>query len=139
MTTTDDMTTTETPHDAVELESHANWRAGDIGNSDDWTLQLTDAHHAELDAALAHARSVTDDVLEVTVDDFPLPTLAPLLARVSDELVNGRGFARISALDVERLGAEDASWVYWGIGLHLGEPWPQNAKGHLLGDVTDQG
>ena len=36
-------------------------------------------------------------------------------------------------------GAEDASWIYWGIGRHLGEPWPQNAKGHLLGDVTDQG
>ncbi len=23
--------------------------------------------------------------------------------------------------------------------MHLGEPWPQNAKGHLLGDVKDQG
>ena len=29
--------------------------------------------------------------------------------------------------------------AYWGIGAHLGRPWPQNAKGHLLGDVTDQG
>ena len=29
--------------------------------------------------------------------------------------------------------------MYWGIGMHLGEPWPQNAKGHLLGDVKDQG
>jgi hypothetical protein len=29
--------------------------------------------------------------------------------------------------------------AYWGIGAHLGKPWPQNAKGHLLGDVTDQG
>jgi hypothetical protein len=23
--------------------------------------------------------------------------------------------------------------------MHLGQPWPQNAQGHLLGDVTDQG
>lgn len=52
---------------------------------------------------------------------------------MAEELVNGRGFARIAALDVARLGAEDASWCYWGIGMHLGEPWPQNAKGHLLG------
>jgi hypothetical protein len=29
--------------------------------------------------------------------------------------------------------------LYWGIGLHLGDPWPQNAKGHVMGDVTDQG
>ena len=138
-TTAEKSTTTGTSGDAVELETHANWRAGDIGDTDDWTLRLTDAHHAELDAALAQARSVTDDVLEVTADDFPLPTLAAPLATMADELVNGRGFARISALDVDRLGAEDASWIYWGIGMHLGEPWPQNAKGHLLGDVKDQG
>ena len=29
--------------------------------------------------------------------------------------------------------------AYWGIGAHLGRPWPQNHYGHLLGDVTDQG
>ena len=142
------MTTTDTPpdtagvptaNDVVELETHANWRATDVGDADDWTLRLTPAHHAELDHALATARSVTDEVLDVTADDFPLPTLGPLLADVVEELVNGRGFARIAALDVERVGAEDASWMYWGIGMHLGEPWPQNAKGHLLGDVRDQG
>ena len=139
MTATNTSTEAATPNDVVELEPHANWRASDIGNTDDWTLHLTAAHHAELDAALRHARSVTDEVLDVTALDFPLPTLAPLLADVAEELVNGRGFARIAALDVERLGAENASWMYWGIGMHLGEPWPQNAKGHLLGDVKDQG
>ncbi len=29
--------------------------------------------------------------------------------------------------------------LYWGIGMHLGFPWPQNRHGHVLGDVTDQG
>jgi hypothetical protein len=29
--------------------------------------------------------------------------------------------------------------IYWGIGMHLGAPWPQNQYGHVLGDVTDQG
>jgi alpha-ketoglutarate-dependent taurine dioxygenase len=132
-------TTTATEQSPVELETHADWRASDIGNADDWTLHLTDVHHAELDAALAQARSVTDEVLDVTAGDFPLPTLAPLLGELVQELVDGRGFVRITALDIERLGAEDASWMYWGIGMHLGEPWPQNAKGHLLGDVKDQG
>ena len=115
-------------HEIIELETHANWRAADIGDVEQWTLRLTDAHHAELDATLARARSVTGEVLDVTVDDFPLPTLAPELQRVAQELVNGRGFARISALDVDRLGAEDASWMYWGIGMHLGEPWPRTPK-----------
>ncbi len=125
--------------DVVELEPGAEWSADDVTDSAEWTLQLTPEHHHELDAALARARSVTDELLDVTATDFPLPTLAPLLHDVADELVNGRGFGRIAALDVDRLGAEDASWIYWGIGTHLGEPWPQNARGHLLGDVRDQG
>jgi len=138
------MTTIDEPSpiaadDVVELETHANWVAADVTDPDEWTMRLSDDDHAELDAALAHARSVADDVLDVTAADFPLPTLAPRLASLAEELIDGRGFARIAALDLERLGAEDASWIYWGIGMHLGEPWPQNAKGHLLGDVTDQG
>ena len=127
------------PATVVPLEPYAEWRASDVSDPTDWTLELDADKLAELDAALDHARSVTDDVLDVTVADFPLPTLAPLLHDFAEELVNGRGFGRIGTLDIDRLGAEDASWIYWGIGRHLGEPWPQNAKGHLLGDVTDQG
>jgi hypothetical protein len=136
------MTTLEAPvtaDDIVELETYADWTAADVTEPSEWTLHLTADDHAELDAALAHARSVTDDLLDVTAGDFPLPALEPRLAALAQELINGRGFGRIAALEVERLGAEDASWIYWGIGMHIGEPWPQNAKGHLLGDVTDQG
>lgn len=120
------------------VETHAEWRAPDVADPAAWTLRLDDADRTELDDALRHARSATDDVLDVTADDFPLPTLAPRLKAFVDELVNGRGFARIGTIDVDRLGAEDASWIYWGVGMHLGDPWPQNAKGHLLGDVRDQ-
>ena len=132
------MTTTES-HRARVLEPHAEWTAADVTDPAAWTLELTGVDRAELDAALAHARSITDDVLDVTAADFPLPGLAPRLAQFADELVNGRGFGRIARLDVDRLGPEDASWMFWGVGMHLGEPWPQNAKGHLLGDVRDQG
>ena len=45
----------------------------------------------------------------------------------------------IRGVPVDRLGPDRASAVYWGMGAHLGRPWPQNHKGHLLGDVTDQG
>ncbi len=121
------------------LETHAEWRAADVSDPATWTLRLTDDDHRELDAALAVARSRRTDVLDVTADDFPLPGLADRLDALVHELVDGRGFARIAALDVERLGPDDASWMYWGIGRHLGDPWPQNVKGHLLGDVRDQG
>lgn len=129
----------EAPAHIEAIETHAEWRARDVADPSDWTLQLSDGDLSELDAALAQARSVADDVLDVTAHDFPLPSLQPRLEAFADELVNGRGFGRIGAIDVDRLGPDDASWIYWGIGMHLGAPWPQNAKGHLLGDVRDQG
>ena len=135
MTTIDQRTATT----VRPLETHVDWSASDVADPDRWTLRLTDDDRAELDAALAHARVRRRDLLDVTVDDFPLPTLHDRLDELAHELIDGRGFARIAALDVDRLGPEDASWIYWGIGMHLGDPWPQNAKGHLLGDVTDQG
>ena len=90
-------------------------------------------------AALATAEAQTDDVLDVSREHFPLPTLGPELARITDDLINGRGVVLIRGVPVERYGKDRASAIYWGVGMHLGHPWPQNAKGHLLGDVTDQG
>ncbi|MET0160980.1 MAG: TauD/TfdA family dioxygenase, partial [Acidimicrobiales bacterium] len=129
--------TTVDPTDLVPLETACEWRAADIG--DDYVVTLTEAQVAELDAALVHAETATDDVLDITRADFPLPTLAPVLAEITDELINGKGVVLIRGLPVEGYSKERASSIYWGIGVHLGDPWPQNAKGHLLGDVTDQG
>ena len=130
---------TITSESVQPLETHAEWRADDVSDVSQWTLPLADSDLAELDDALAHARSTTDNVLDVTVEDFPLPNLRPRLIALADDLINGRGFARIGTIDIDSLGPENASWIYWGIGMHLGDPWPQNARGHLLGDVTDQG
>ena len=88
-------------------------------------------------AVLAEARC--DDVLDITRDDFPLPTLAATLDDVTRNLIDGRGVVLIRGLPVERYDKRRASTIYWGVGMHLGRPWPQNAKGHVLGDVTDQG
>ncbi|HXY27259.1 MAG TPA: TauD/TfdA family dioxygenase, partial [Acidimicrobiales bacterium] len=72
-------------------------------------------------------------------EDFPLGALAVRLARVSEHLLDGPGFVRISALNFDRYDDDDLVLLYWGIGLQLGEPLAQNRYGHVLGDVTDQG
>ncbi|HEY5386170.1 MAG TPA: TauD/TfdA family dioxygenase, partial [Acidimicrobiales bacterium] len=122
-----------------ELEPAAEWRAGDIADADAWTLRLSSDDHAELDAALAVAKRKSADPLQLERDDFPLDRLATKLDEVVDTLLNGRGFARIATLDTARYDDDDLTLLYWGIGLHLGEPWAQNKHGHVLGDVTDQG
>ena len=131
----DDMDTSE----LHELEPAAEWRAADVADPEAWTLRLDETDQAELDAALATAKAKSTDPLELERDDFPLDGLAAKLDGVVDVLLDGRGFARIATLDTERYGDDDLTLLYWGIGLHLGEPWAQNKHGHVLGDVTDQG
>jgi hypothetical protein len=121
------------------LETHIDWHAGDVADPERWTIRLTADDHGELDAALAHAKSVSPDLLDIDLEHFPLDGLVRKLEAAERELIDGRGFVRIAALDAVRYSDDDLTMLYWGIGLHLGEPWPQNAKGHVMGDVTDQG
>ena len=46
---------------------------------------------------------------------------------------------RLRGIDRGRYDNDEMCMTYWGIGAHLGSPWAQNAAGHVLGDVTDQG
>ena len=119
------------------LETECEWTRDSLG--DRYVFELTDAHLTELDEALVHAEAQTDDVLDITREHFPLPTLGHELERITHDLIDGLGVALLRGVDVERYGKERASSIYWGVGTHLGLPWPQNVKGHLLGDVTDQG
>jgi hypothetical protein len=120
------------------LEPHCEWTAGDFGDEDRFTEHLTAAELEELDASLRHALRRSDDPLELSKDDFPLPTLGARLARIEEELINGRGFVRLRGIDRRAYSQEEMELLYWGIGAHLGRPWAQNKYGHVLGDVTDQ-
>ena len=121
------------------LEERCEWTSGEVGDESAWTEVLDDAEQAEIDAAVRHAMGVSDDVLAVTADDFPLPTLGRRLADIERELIDGRGFVRLRGVDRSAYSQAEMEMIYWGIGMHLGTPWPQNKHGHVLGDVTDQG
>ena len=116
-----------TTTDLRPLEEQCEWRRDELG--DRYVFRLTDAHVDELDAALVEAESRRDDVLDITRDDFPLPTLGPVLQQLARELIGGRGVVLIRGVPVERYAKTRASTIYWGVGTWLGRPWPQNAKG----------
>jgi hypothetical protein len=121
------------------LEPQCGWTADEVADESTWTELLDEAEQAELDAALRHALARSEDVLQLGRDDFPLPTLATRIADIERELIDGRGFVRIRGIDRASYSQTEMEILYWGIGMHLGFPWPQNKHGHVLGDVTDQG
>lgn len=119
------------------LETACEWTADDVADPDLWTEHLTDVELDEIDAAVRHAKG--RDLLDVGAGDFPLPTLSNRLKAIERELMDGRGFVRIRGIPRERYDNDEMCLIYWGLGAHLGKPWPQNKHGHVLGDVTDQG
>lgn len=121
------------------LETACEWRAGDVADPRAWTETLSPTEIGELEAAMACARRASADFLDIGKADFPLPTLASRLAEIEAQLMDGRGFVLIRGLPRDAWSNDDMCLAYWGLGAHLGMPWPQNHHGHVLGDVTDQG
>jgi len=121
------------------LRTPAAWKGSELAADGDWLVRLDAESIGELEAAAHAAQRRATPLSELTRADFPLARLSPAIARWVDELDRGRGFLVLRGLPVERWGDELASVVFWGLGLHLGEPGAQNPAGDLLGHVIDTG
>lgn len=124
---------------SAALRRDGGWQPSDFLGPDEWSYTLTSAELAEIDAALDHVEAVGLTMGEVDRESFPLPTLRPLLADFALEIDQGRGFVLLRGLPVEAYGVDRSSLAFWGLGAHLGRPFPQNPEGDLLGHVTDTG
>jgi hypothetical protein len=84
-----------------------------------------------------HARGL--DVADIRREDFPLPTLGPVLDRLRGQVLDGRGFVLLRGVPVEGRPIAESAAAYWGLGTYFGVARSQNAKGHLLGHIYDLG
>ena len=122
-----------------KITTPAAWVGGDFADDDSWIVQLSAENIAAIDAALAGLEAQGKRMPHFTRADFPLGALEAELARCSDELENGRGFCVLRGLPVERYTDDQIDTVYYGLGLHLGEPVGQNPRGDLIGKVMAVG
>lgn len=101
----------------------------------EWLYHWTSNEIAEIELA---ADSVADlDILDITIRDFPLPTIEATLADIKSDILHGRGFAMLRGLPVDEWSMDKTARVYWGLGVHMGLPVSQNSKGHALGHVKN--
>ncbi len=115
-----------------------------VARAQEWTLRLGPTEVAEIQAALSAWRAregagSLDLPAPLLPQDFPLPTLAPRLQRIKQDLLHGRGFVLIKGMPVRQWSPSDSAMAFIGLGAHLGHARSQNAKGHLLGHVRDVG
>ena len=122
-----------------EVRDASVWYGPDLERRTDWIEHLSKADIAEVENAVNELDRSSLDLTAITAEDFLLPTLAPRLKPILEDVLNGRGFVLIRSLPVERWTRRQAAIAFLGIGVHLGNLRMQNAAGHLLGHVRDLG
>jgi hypothetical protein len=122
-----------------EIVGPSAWYGPQMATRSDWIYTLTDEEIAEIERALREAAESGLEPAMMRRDDFPLPALAPRLSRLLAEVLDGRGFVLLRGLPICDWGPRQAAVAFLGLGLHLGNLRSQNAQGHLLGHVRDEG
>jgi hypothetical protein len=64
----------------------------------EWSYRLTPAQVVEIDSAVEAVRGRGLDLADIRREDFPLPTLGPVLDRLRAEVLHGRGFALLRGM-----------------------------------------
>ena len=123
----------------ARIEGPSAWYGPAMAASRDWLEELFPAELAEIEAATARLAARGVELAEIRREDFPLPQLAPRLKRILRDVLEGRGFALLRGLPLEGWDRRSTAIAFLGLGSHFGNLRPQNAKGHLLGHVTDLG
>jgi hypothetical protein len=121
------------------LDDVRAWYGPSMRLRDDWVHPLDEADVAEIGAAVDRAIAAEVDLVEMTADDFPLPSLAPRLAAIREALLHGCGVALLRGWPSESRSLRQSATAFRGLGAHLGEALSQNGKGHVLGHVANLG
>jgi hypothetical protein len=120
----------------------SSWDGRDLlsKESREWMWTFTDEENEEIELAVRHFRATSLDVMDVTLETFPLSSsFQNKLLAMRDEIVEGRGYAVQRGLEIERYSNKDICTIFCALGKIMGIPVSQNKFGHVLGHVYDLG
>ncbi len=115
------------------------WNGGEMAGNPRWRRRLTAGQIDALEAALHEIERRRLDWAAMTRADFAIPELRPLLEDIAAELESGCGVIRLSGFPVERFDLDALRVIWFGLGVALGTPRFQNARGELMRDIRDEG
>ena len=122
-----------------DVRDRSAWYGSEMAGHTDWVEHLSQAEIAEVERAVRGLEEAQVELASITATDVEMPTLAPRLRRLLDEVINGHGFVLIKGLPVGSWTMREAAVAFLSIGVQLGNLRMQNAEGHLLGHVKDLG
>jgi len=130
---------TQLPSPPRTATGPAVWTTQDMIEDTSWIIPFEAEEIAELERAVSRVMSRGKELYSFCREDFELPQFAPRLAECAHDVEFGRGVALWRGLDVSIYDEAELKVLYWGMGVHLGIPIHQNAKGEMIGHVRDSG
>lgn len=123
------------------LTGPAIWTGADLTASNDWVHPLDAGMVRELESAFASIKAQNIPWERISRSNFPLhrTRLAGLLADVADRLEHGRGLAKLTGVPVAGRDDADLRRLWMGLGVWLGTPVSQSAKGVRMKIIADEG
>lgn len=117
------------------------WIGDDIAQKTDWIYHLSPHLLTIFDQSLtvlAEKNLVAPHFIrsDVVIRD---PIFLQEIAYISNELENGYGFIVIRGLSPQRYTELELTNIYYLMGLYMGQPVTQNARGDLIGYVENIG
>ena len=85
------------------------WTGAELVHDSTLITTLSGQHVVEIDAAVEQTKARGLAIEDISQTDFPLPEFGMVLRDLLDELLNGRGFALIRGLPVERLSRDSVA------------------------------
>jgi hypothetical protein len=119
------------------IEPATLWRGSDLGSADTITTAIDPTKLAPLLETAHQLAGEGVEVVDLTADQLDLGALRDDIADLAHQLHNGRGLVILSGFPVDELSVEEASIMFWAIGLGLGTPVSQSVMGDRLGHVID--
>lgn len=121
------------------VEDATAWKGPDLLADRSWIHRLEEEDNQEVARALRRVKARGLRWGDFGKEDFPIPRLAERLARVDEQIRNGRGFALLKGFDVRSHTLDDLKTIYWGLGVHMGQVISHNVAGDFVAPVTDLG
>ena len=104
------------------------WKGTDFGKDDSWIHRLTRDEIEAIDNMLADLHMRGAIFPNITKEDVDISAASNSLDAIVDELQNGRGFALLRGLPLDRYNDDQINTIYYAIGLYMGQPVSQNQK-----------
>ncbi|MFJ1255436.1 TauD/TfdA family dioxygenase [Cupriavidus sp. CuC1] len=117
----------------------AAWKGPDLQDDTSWIYRLTEVETDEIDRALHAVQASGLAWGAFGKERFALPTFAPKLAAIDEQIRNGRGFVLVKGFPVQRYSLDELKTIYWGLGVHMGQVISHNVAGDFVAPVTDLG